>query len=196
MSVKLITPSAAAANPSHPDHARWVKEQTLEREVAHAKARGLSLRDAEKFNAHHLERLSNRRARTKAPKKKTKRDAVQRDITHEQLAAAGITKKVPVARAQPPMPPCKLCRQCVWCKRTFRLSQIATRARQLEPKAVSLVSELVAIQFAANQRKDYKDAIGRELPFSRLKGADIDKAVNAGIEWVCDRSTSFMGQWR
>lgn len=196
MSVKLVTPSAAAANPSHPEHARWVKEQTLEREVAEAKARGLTLLDAERSNARQLERLSNRRARPKAPAKKTKRDKVQKEVTHEQLAAAGITKKVPTARAMPPMPPCKLCRQCVWCKRTLRLSQIATRARQMEPKAVSLVAELVAIQFAAGQRKDYRDAIGRELPFSRLVGKDVDLAVNAGIEWVCDRSTSFMGQWR
>jgi metallo-beta-lactamase family protein len=57
-------------------------------------------------------------------------------------------------------------------------------------------ADLTAIMLAALGRKDYKDAIGRELPFSRIAGHDVDKAVTQGIEWVCDRSVSFMGAWR
>lgn len=197
MKVALVTPGAAAASPSHPDHARWVKEQTLKREIlAHG-----TLRDAETANMRALERLANRKANPK-PRKKTKRDAKQAGgdegtpVTHEQLKAAGVTKRAPKARKLPPMPPCRLCRTCLWCKRTYRMSQIRRRAVELDTGALGLMQELVAIMLAAQQCKDYRDALGRELPFSRIVGKDVDKAVTQGIEWVCDRSTSFMGQWR
>jgi hypothetical protein len=42
--VKAVTPSAAAASPSHPDHARWVKERTLKQEIEHATLIGGTLR--------------------------------------------------------------------------------------------------------------------------------------------------------
>jgi hypothetical protein len=73
---------------------------------------------------------------------------------------------------------------------------ICIKSRQEDLRAQALQNELLAIMFAAVSRKDYKDAIGRELPFSRITGRDVDMAVTQGIEWVCDRSTSFMGQWR
>jgi len=188
--VTAVTPGAAAANPSHPDHARWVKETTLKHEVDHALSIGLSSRHAETENMRQLERLANRKQKPKKPKKAKKID------TAEQLAKQGVTQRVAPAKVLPPMPPCKLCGQCVRCKRELRMSQIMTKARQQDPKALLLVQELVAIGFAASARKDYKDSIGRELPFSRLKGHDYNRAVTAGAEWVCDRSTSFMGQWR
>lgn len=192
MSIKAVTPVAAAASQNHPEHARWVKERTLAREVAQAHSEGLGLRVAEERNAQALERLANRRPKPRKAKP-TKRDPV----THEQLKAAGVTKRVaPKPRKLPPMPPCRLCRTCLWCKRTFRMSQIRRRAVELDQVALGLMQELVAIMLAAQQRKDYRDALGRELPFSRIIGHDVDKAVTQGIEWVCDRSTSFMGQWR
>lgn len=94
------------------------------------------------------------------------------------------------------MPACKLCRKCVWCKRSARVSKIASKAKQQDLKARALMDEVTAITLAAIGRRDYKDALGRELPFSRITGIDVDKAVTQGLEWVCDRSTSFMGQWR
>lgn len=191
MKIVSVTPVAAAASPTHPDHARWVKERTLAREIAQAASEGLGLRVAEERNVRSLERLSNRRPKPKK-KKPTRRDPV----THEQLKAAGVTRRAPKPRKLPPMPPCRLCRTCVWCKRTFRMSQIRRRAVELDQVALGLMQELVAIMLAAQQRKDYRDALGRELPFSRIQGADVDKAVTQGIEWVCDRSASFMGQWR
>lgn len=190
MKVTAVIQDAAASNPSHPDHARWVKDQTLAIEVRNAQAQGLSLRHAEIENSRQLERLANRKRKKAAPKKP------RIDTTAEQLAAAGVTKKIAKPRHLAPMPACKLCRKCVWCKRSLRMSQIATRARQDDVRARALMDEITAITFAAMSRKDYKDALNRELPFSRITGHDVDKAVTMGIEWVCDRSIAFMGQWR
>jgi hypothetical protein len=188
--VSAVTPLPAAANPQHPDHARWVKDQTLKIEMNHVRSVGGSARDAETNNMRALERLANRKQRPQAKKKTKKID------TAEQLAKQGVTQRVAPVKNLPPLPLCKLCGHCVRCKRELRMSQIMTKARQQDPKALQLLTELVAIGFAANARKDYKDALGRELPFSRLKGHDLNRAVTAGADWVCDRSVSFMGQWR
>jgi hypothetical protein len=188
--VTAVTPSAAASSPSHPDHARWVKEQTLKMEVDNAKALGLSSRHAEIENSRQLERMANRKRKPKKPKK------VRKDWTSEQLAKEGVTVRPAPIRKAPPMPPCKLCRICVWCKRAIRVSHIGLRARQQDLQARALQDELNAIMVAALTRKDYRDALARELPFSRIIGHDVDKAVTQGIEWVCDRSVNFMGQWR
>lgn len=190
MKITAVTPVAAAANPSHPDHARWVKEHTLKREILHAQSLGLSYRHAEIANTRQLERLAARKRKKPKPKK------LPPVPTAEQLAASGVTVRPAPARKAPQMPPCKLCRKCVWCRRAIRVSMIGVKARQHDKRARALQDELNAIMIAALGRKDYKDAIGRELPFSRVTGADVDKAVTAGIEWVCDRSVSFMGQWR
>lgn len=190
MKIQAVTPSAAAASPTHPDHARWVKEQTLAIEANHARVNGTSLREAETENMRQLERLANRARRPKKPKK-------ARPInTAEQLAKQGVTVREAPKRKAPQLPPCKLCRKCLWCKRAIRVSMIGVKAQQQDQRAMWLMLELVAIQNAASARKDYKDAIGRELPFSRIVGKDVDKAVTQGIEWVCDRSATFMGQWR
>lgn len=190
MRVVAVTPSAAASDPSHPDHARWVKDKTLKMEIEQARSIGQSVRDAETSNMRHLERLSNRKQKPKKPK------APKRIETPEQLAATGVTVRKAPARKAPPLPPCKLCRTCLWCKRAIRVSMIGIKSRQQDLKARALQDELTAIMMAAIGRRDYKDALGRELPFSRIVGKDVDKAVTQGIEWVCDRSASFMGQWR
>lgn len=186
MSIKAVTPTAAASSPSHPDHARWVKEQTLKLEVGHH----ATFRDAEAANLRSLERMSNRKRK---PPKKKKPAPVP---TAEQLAGSGVTVKAAKVRKAPSLPPCKLCRKCVWCRRAIRVSMIGIKSRQQDLKARALQDELNAIMLAAIGRRDYRDALGRELPFSRIIGHDVDKAVTMGIEWVCDRSASFMGQWR
>ncbi len=186
MKITAVTPIAAASSPSHPDHDRWVKEQTLKQEIAHHG----NLRASETANMRALERLANRKRK---PKRKPKPAPVP---TAEQLAASGVTIKPAPKRKAPQMPPCKLCRKCVWCKRAIRVSMIGIKARQEDLGALGLMMELLAIHNAALSRKDYKDALGRELPFSRITGHDVDRAVTQGIEWVCDRSASFMGQWR
>lgn len=190
MKVTAVTPVAAASNPAHPDHDRWVKEVTLKQEIDHARSLGLSLRHAETENSRQLERLANRKRRPKAAKKPKRIDSP------EQLAKEGVTVRPAPKRKAPALPPCKLCRVCVWCKRAIRVSMIGVKARQQDLKACALQDELNAIMIAAIGRRDYRDALGRELPFSRIVGADVDKAVTMGIEWVCDRSTPFMGDWR
>ena len=200
MKITAVTPVAAAANPSHPDHARWVKEQTLKLEIKNAQAVGLSLRHAETENARQLERLAQRKRKPRKPKNKKPRiDDGARLFggTDDQiLAQHGVTVRQAKPRRLAPMPACKLCRKCVWCKRSLRVSQIARRSKEDDLRARALMDEIMAITFAAMARKDYKDALGRELPFSRLVGIDVDKAVTQGLEWACDRSASFMGQWR
>jgi len=190
VSVKAVTPSTAAASPSHPEHARWVKDQTLKIESEYARKLGLSSRDAETENLRNLERLSNRKQKPRKPKAPRKIDSP------EAVAASGVTQRAAPKKPKILPPSCKWCGLCLRCKREIRLTQITAKARELDQRAIALTAELVAIGFAANARRDYKDALGRELPFSRLKGHDRDKAVTAGAEWVCDRSTAFMGQWR
>lgn len=190
MKVTSVTPTAAAASPSHPDHARWVKEQTLKVEAEYAQKLGLSSRVAEIENQRQLERLANRKQKPRKPKAPKKIDSP------EAVAAAGVTQRVAPKRRPIAIPSCKWCGLCLRCKREMRLSMITAKARELDQRAIALTAELVAIGFAANGRRDYRDALGRELPFSRLKGHDRDKAVTQGAEWVCDRSVSFMGQWR
>lgn len=191
MKITAVTTDAAARNPSHPDHARWVKEQTLAIEARNQRAIGGSFRAAEIENTRQLERLANRK-RKKIPPKNLPRPI----DSPEQLAKEGVTVRAAPKRKAPKLPPCKLCRVCVWCRRAIRVSMIGVKARQQDMRAVSLQNELTAIMLAALGRKDYKDSLARELPFSRITGKDVDKAVTQGIEWVCDRSVSFMGQWR
>lgn len=198
MSVKLVTPDDAARDPKHPEHARWVKDQTLAREAQHAAAAGLSFRDAETINAANLARLE-RRKRIAAPKRKrkSKRGEQPRNDEHARLAAAGVIKRpAPPQLVKPRPSPCNWCGLCVTCKREARLRRIMREAREGDYRARGLVMELVAMAFAAQKRSDYKDSLGRELPFSRLQGRDRARATTAGAEWVCDRSAAFMGDWR
>lgn len=195
MSVKAVTPSDAAKSPAHPDHSRWVKDITLKREVEHATMTGGSSRDAETANLANLERLDGRKRHAKPQKPKKKVDAAKREVTHADLIAAGVTKK-PATIRKVEARACNFCGLCKRCRRELRVSQIMAKAREGDRRAHRLTMELVAVMFAAQRRVDYKDEIGRELPFSRLHGLARDRAATAGVENVCDRSTSFMGEWR
>jgi hypothetical protein len=59
-----------------------------------------------------------------------------------------------------------------------------------------LTHELVGLALAAQAGSDYKDSLGREYPFSRITGYTATRAVNAGVEAICDRSVSGLGAWR
>lgn len=195
MSVKAVTPSDAAKAPNHPDHARWVKDVTVKREHEHAIMTGGTARDAEKANALSLERLDARKRHAKPQKPKKKVDAAKREVTHADLIAAGVTKK-PATIRKVEARACNFCGLCKRCRRELRVSQIMAKAREGDRRAHALTMELVAVMFAAQRRVDYKDAIGRELPFSRLHGLARDRAATAGVENACDRSVSFLGEWR
>lgn len=194
MTVRAVTPHDGARHPSHPDHARWVKEQTIKREIEHARSTGGTLRDAEAANARSLERLDNRKRIKKPRAKPKKRETAKREVTSADLLAAGVTKKIAPVQAAPASP-CNWCGLCRRCKREARLRVIMTKAREGDPLALSLVWELTAMGFAAQKRTDYRDSLNRELPFSRLRGHDRNRAITLGAEWVCERSTPILGAW-
>lgn len=189
MSIKLITPAAGAANPAHPDHDRWVKEQTLEREVAHAKASGLSLRAAETANMRALERLAARKR-----DKKKRKPAAKPQPTKAQLAESGVTRRVATAK-QLPVSACNHCGTCHSCKRERRISLILDKARKAEiPDRMAW--EIVGLQLASQQRSNYRDLMGRSYPFADLPDRERIRARNAGFDNVCDVSVRWLGAWR
>jgi hypothetical protein len=178
------------------DKARALKERTLAIEVQHATLTGGTLRDAEDANMRNLQRLEARKREGKKPAPKTApRNFAHREITKKDLAAANVTKRV-----APPKkligPTCKFCGHCRWCKRFRRTQTILGKARQGDAALLPLAHELIGLALAAQQKSDYRDAIGREYPFSRITGFTATRAVNAGIESVCDRSVSLLGAWR
>lgn len=196
MTVKAVTPAPDASNPAHPDHARWVKEKTLEMEVRHAQTVGGTFRDAETQNNAALIRLENRRARKRLSRQGRKREiAAQRkiagrEITRKELSDAGVTRR-PASPILKPPPIAAVDRP--WA---FRIARIMELGRQGDRRAIQLALEVVAIKMAVSAKRDYKDAVGRELPFSRLRGASVHRAVRAGMEWVCERSIPLLGAWR
>lgn len=195
MTIKAVTPSDAARSPNHPDHARWVKEQTLKLEADHAAAVGLSGRDAEVANLANLERMDARKRQDKPKQRKKKVDAAKREVTHADLIKAGVTKKTPEIRKVKPRA-CGYCGVCVSCRREVRVRLIMGKAREGDTLATSLCWELAAIVFAKQKRTDYRDYLGREFPFSRLQGADVRKASNRAVDLICDRSVRLLGEWR
>jgi hypothetical protein len=195
VSIKLVTPGPEAANPKHPDHARWVKDRTMKMEAEHAAKLGLSVRAAEQANTRQLERLAARKRFAKIPKA----PPAKPEMTRKSLDASGVTRKVaPKAKPRPAASsPCKFCGLCHRCKREKRMWQIMRRANQDDQRALSLKMELTALSLAEQKNIDYRDHLGREIAFSRMTTQhDRNRGVTAGIEWVCDRSVPFMGEWR
>lgn len=165
-------------------------------EVHHAEAIGGTLRDAEALNNAALIRLQNRRARKRMSKQGAKRKVAAsrsiagREITRKELSDAGVTRK-PASPILKPPPIAPVDRP--WA---FRIARIMELGRQGDRRAIQLALEVVAIKMAVSAKRDYKDAVGRELPFSRLRGASVHRAVRVGMEWVCERSIPLLGTWR
>lgn len=177
------------------DHNRLLKERTLAIEVAHANATGGTLRDAENANMRALERLEARKRYKKPSAKAAPRKFEHREITKKELAAHNVTRKpAPPKKVIPP--PCKFCGTCRWCSRFKRTQEIMRKARLGDANMLALGDELAGLALAAQQRSDYRDALGVEYPFSRIVGFTANRAVTAGIESVCDRSTRWLGPWR
>ena len=192
MRISAVSPDAAAANPAHPDHARWVKDRTLALESAHAQVLGLSMRDAETANARNLDRLDARQARRPARKPKAVTTA-RRELTRADLDA-GVTKRTPKARKMPVLR-CGFCGVCKTCKRNRRVGEIMQRRAQHEPLAIQLANALTIMVLAHDLRKVFKDC-GAEYPFDRLTGHARNAALVAATERICDRSEAAWGAWR
>ncbi len=160
-------------------------------EVHQATSSGGSLRTAEDANMASLARLAMRRSGpAKKRKNKKRREFAHREITKTELANASVTRK-PASPILTPPPIAPADR--AWA---FRIARIMELGRQGDRRAIQLALEVVAIKMAVSAKRDYKDAVGRELPFSRLRGASVHRAVRAGMEWVCERSIPLLGVWR
>lgn len=191
--VKPITPSPAAASPTHPDHPRWVKERTLAMEAEHIKLVGGTLRDAEAANRANLERLEGRKRHARPKTRRKVKSVAERQA---ERAEKGLTYKPVAPVIAPPKSPCNFCGRCVRCKREARVVAIMAKAREGDQVALKLTWDLVALKHAVEARKDYRAGDRRLYPFSNLRGRDKLVAFNAAIESVCDRSVKVLGAWR
>lgn len=192
MKIESVAPVAAAASPKHADHSRWVKEKTLQLEAAHIQIAGGTFRDAETANAANLERMAARKREAKPKPVKRKVDAAQREVSHADLKAAGITKKVATVKPVAAYP-CKHCGLCRRCRRELRAADIMRRGK-VEPKIGEFSNALVVLVLAHGLRQMYRDR-GVEFPFHKLVGAMRDRAFVAAVERICERSTGAMGAW-
>lgn len=165
-------------------------------EVKHQSLIGGTLRDAETANMAALERLEARKREGKKPAPKAKpRGFEHREITKKEVATAGVTRKAPTPRKLIP-PSCKFCGTCKRCKSLKRVAAILRKARMGDADMLPLALELVGLEMAERNKSDYRDALGVEYPFSRIAGFTASRAVNAGVESVCDRSVRLLGGWR
>ncbi len=194
MTVKLVTPAAGAQSPSHADHARWVKERTLEIEARHANAIGGSIRDAETANANNLIRLDARKREDKPKPVKQAVDVAKRDISHADLKEAGVTKRTASVVKIAPYK-CKHCGLCRRCKRELRVSEIMRRNRLGDSSVMAYANALAVMVLAHGLRKLYRDG-SVEFRFNELEGMPRNRALVAATELVCERSSATMGAWR
>ncbi len=193
MTIKAVTPTDAAASPSHPEHDRWVKERTLAMEANHAALIGSTFRAAEDANIIALGRLANRQAKNEPRQKPAKRK--RREVSAEELAAAGVTKKVaPIVQA--PISPCSHCGKCMRCKRERRVLVISTAAKSGNPDAAALMWELSGLLLASQLGNNYRGQTGVEYPFARVTPTERGRMRDAGFTFVCDRSVKMLGEWR
>lgn len=190
MSVTLVTAGDAARHPSHPDHARWVKERTLAMEIEHAQANGGTLRDAENANRAALGRLSARQGSKPAPVARR----AEREVTKAKLAEAGVTKRP--ARVVPVMPMvCRMCGLCIECKRLARLAEIRRRERLGDENMEPFINALRMTAFAHGLRRKLRDE-GAIFPFDSPSESVRLRAYNAMVDRVCDRTVPLVGAWR
>lgn len=195
--IDSVSPSPAAAAPGHPDHDRWVKEQTLALEVAAARAEGRTLRDAERANNASLERLAGKKRELRAapaPAGPTvDPDAIAR--ADERIAARGVTRTAPTVRTLVPSR-CRSCGRCLVCRRDMRILAINQSARKGDLRAAALAWDLAGALLAMQGRKRYRGGDGREYDFARLNRGGRERAFNALVASVCDRSVKLFGVWR
>lgn len=176
MKVIAVTPSAAASDPAHPDHDRWVKETTLKMEVEHAERVGKTLREAEAENAYWL----NRSARIQ-PANNTKPTKPRRS-REQRLSERGVTvRPAPLVRPLKPSP----CGRCGVCRSCMR-----------ERRVVLILQKRNESQFLANLAHGLLKASMRIGKFAGLSKRDYERAVVAACESACEASISRLGDWK
>jgi hypothetical protein len=166
---------------------RAVKERTLALEVRHAEATGGTFRDAETANIRNLERMAAR-----------KRDARPRPLAAKpkpmlRSELAGVTRTVAKPK-RVTMPRCKFCGLCRRCKRELRVAEILRRHRIGDVAVAPFANSLAIVVLAHNMRRRYRDG-SVEFRFDELAGFQLDRALIAAVELVCERSALTMGTW-
>jgi hypothetical protein len=184
--IAQVSAPDAAADPKHPDHDRWVKEQTLAIEVAHAQRIGKSFRDAETENNRLLQRMEAL-ARAEKPKAapKPRKSRQQRMLER----AVEVREALPVKPAftwlnSSPCGRCGLCRACRREKRILAISHRATKQR--EPWALQAMWGITLVILRWK---------GRTGEFRGLNKTDADRRITAEAERICDESARHMGRW-
>lgn len=191
MKVEPVTPSDAAASPSHPDHARWVKERTLAIEVRHAQNLGLPARVGEAENARLLQRMDalarNERSAVAPPTRSRIIDPSKVEWEERRRAAAGVVRRKLKQRTVRDISPCGRCGTCRACMRERRVQVICKLALKQDVAATTLVTKLLGTISDANACR------GR---FEAMAQRDRDRAVERVTEDVCDATIPTMGEWR
>jgi hypothetical protein len=178
--VSAVNVPDSASDPAHPEHDRWVKERTLKMEIDHARAVGLSLRDAEAENIRLLERTEQIAKNTPAPAKKQKQN-----IGHnERLTQRGVTKRA-VGREKPESKRCS-CGRCAGCMRAQRIMLIMQRGRE-DSSIGDLAKKLMLVSLQASS------GTGQ---FLGLNKRDRERALHVYVDAVCDASARLLGAWR
>jgi len=177
--VTPISVPDSASDPAHPDHERWVKDRTLKMEIEHAKAVGLSLRDAEVENRRLLERTEQiaKAAQQQTSKKRNVGNA-------ERQARRGVTKRA-VADIGDVQARCS-CGRCIGCMRSKRIMLIMQRGRE-DSTIGEIAKKLMVVSLQASAGKG---------PFLGLDRKDRERALHAYVDAACDASVRLLGAWR
>jgi hypothetical protein len=183
--IAAVTPTDAASDPNHPDHARWVKETTLAMEVAHAQRMGGTLRDAEAENNRLLLRMEALARNEKPTIAKPRRSRQERMLERAVEVKAALPQPATLTwLGSSPCGRCGVCRACLREKRILAIGHLATKNR--DPWAMKSMWNITLLLLRA------KGGIGE------FRGATKGRAhslVVSAAEKLCDESVKRLGAW-
>jgi hypothetical protein len=183
--VTAVTPVADASSPSHSDHDRWVKEQTLAMEVAHAQRVGGTLRDAEAENIRLLQRMEALARLEKPAICKPRKSRGQRMLERAVEVREALPKpKTLTWLGSSPCGRCGVCRACMRERRILAISHMATQ--QKDPWALKSMWSIALFM--------YKISSGTG-EFRGVTKSDARRRVESTAEKLCDDSIQRLGPW-
>lgn len=156
-----------------------LKDSTLKMEMDHAKAVGLSSREAEAENVRMLERSEQlAKAQPIAPKKtkQERKDELRGRVVKRSFQEESKWNKPKQCR----------CERCIGCRRRLRIVEIMQKARQ-DPFLGGLAQKLMLASLQAS---------GGTGSFAGLSKPECERRLNAAVNEACDASVKILGQWR